>query len=50
MIKTKQYLITYLMDGFYEHIRVYAKSVAGAKKEFRVVMGSQYEIVEIEQL
>lgn len=50
MAKINRYLVTYLMDGFYEHLRVYAKSEAGARKEFREIMGSRYKIVEVEQI
>lgn len=45
----KKYLITYLMGGFHEHIRVYANNKTEARKEFHNILGKRYEIVEIEE-
>lgn len=45
----KVYIITYLMDGFHEHMRVYARNKTEARKEFRNAVGSRYKIVEIEE-
>ena len=44
------YIVTYLMDGFHEHKRVYADNKRQARKIFRDVMGSRYTITEIEEV
>ena len=44
------YIVTYLMDGFHEHKRVYANNKREAKKIFKDVMGSRYTITEIEEV
>lgn len=44
------YIVTYLMDGFHEHTRVYADNKRQARKMFHEVMGSRYEITEIEEV
>lgn len=44
------YIVTYLMNGFHEHKRVYANNKGEAKKIFKDVMGSRYTITEIEEV
>lgn len=44
------YIVTYLMDGFHEHKRVYANNKGEARKIFKDVMGSRYTITEIEEV
>ena len=44
------YIVTYLMDGFHEHKRVYANNKRAARKIFKDVMGSRYTIIEIEEV
>lgn len=44
------YIVTYLMDGFHEHVRVYANNKQQARKYFRDSIGSRYKIVEIEEV
>lgn len=44
------YIVTYLMDGFHKHTRVYANNKCDAKKIFKDVMGSRYTIIEIEEV
>lgn len=46
----KTYIVTYLMDGFYEHARVSAMNKREARKEFYAILGSRYKIVEIEEV
>jgi hypothetical protein len=38
------------MDGLHEHKRVYANNKKEAHKIFKDVMGSRYNIVEIEEI
>lgn len=44
------YIVTYLMDGFHEHCRVYADNKRQARKMFREVMGSRCQITEVEEV
>ena len=44
------YIVTYLMDGFHEHIRVCADNKRQSRKIFRDVMGSRYQITGIEEV
>ena len=44
------YIVTYLMDGFPEHKRVYAINKREARKIFKDVMGSRYTITEIKEV
>lgn len=46
----KTYIVTYLMDGLYEHARVSATNRREARKEFYAILGSRYKIVEIEEV
>ena len=44
------YIVTYLMDGFHGHKRVYANNKGEARKMFKDVMGSRYTMAEIEEV
>lgn len=44
------YIVTYLIEGFYEHARVYADNKRQARKIFRDAMGSGYQITRIEEI
>lgn len=44
------YIVTYLMEGFHEHKRVYANNKAEARKTFQLVMGTRYKIIEVEEV
>lgn len=45
----KVYIITYLMSGFHEHMRVYADNKRQTRKIFKDAIGSRYTITEIEE-
>lgn len=44
------YIVTYLMDGLHEHTRVYADNKRQARKMLRDVMGSRYQVTEVEEV
>ena len=44
------YIVTDLVEGFYEHARVYADNKRQARKIFRDAMGSGYQITGIEEI
>lgn len=50
VIMNHVYIVTYLMDGFHEHKRVYANNRRQARKLFRDAMGSRYEITDVEEI
>ena len=44
------YIVTYWMGGFHEHMRVCADNKRQARKIFRDVIGSRYQITGIEEV
>lgn len=46
----KTYVVTYLIDDLYEHVRVSAMNKREARKEFYAIFGSRHKIVEIEEV